>query len=242
MPIGVLLNSSAVLLGGLLGAIFGKKIPEHIRAVLPAAFGSCSILMGIANIIKMQTMPAVVLSVILGTIIGEAFRLETRFKQIGGYMGPRIARLFHADMSGDGEILVDFVSALVLFCASGTGIFGALQSGLNGDHTVLITKAILDFFTAVIFAVTVGHIIAFIAIPQCVIMLILFFSAKLLMPIVSDTMLADFMACGGILVFVTGFRIAKMKDFPIGSMIPAMVLVMPLSWFWTSYVVPLVAG
>ncbi len=230
------------MLGGLLGAVFGKKIPEHIRLVLPAAFGSCSMLMGVSNIIKMKTMPAVVLSVILGTLIGEAFRLELRFKQLGGWMGPKIAALFHADASGDETVLVDFVSALVLFCASGTGIFGALQSGLNGDHTLLVTKSILDFFTAVIFAVSVGHMIAFISIPQMVVMLTLFFSAKLLMPVISETMLADFMACGGILVFVTGFRIAKIKDFPIGSMIPAMALVMPVSWIWNAFIAPLIAA
>ena len=69
MPIGVFLNAIAILLGGFLGAVFGKMIPEHIRDVLPAAFGGCSMLMGVANIIKLNTMPAVVLSVILGTLI-----------------------------------------------------------------------------------------------------------------------------------------------------------------------------
>ena len=242
MPIGVFLNAAAILLGGFLGAVFGKKIPEHIRDVLPAAFGGCSMLMGVANIIKLNTMPAVVLSVILGTLIGEAFRLETRFKQLGGWMGPKIAALFHADTNGDETVLVDFVSVLVLFCASGTGIFGSLQSGLNGDHTLLVTKSILDFFTAVIFAVSVGYLVAFICVPQMMIMLILFFSAKLLMPVISATMLADFMACGGVLIFVTGFRVAKIKNFPIGSMLPAMALVMPVSWLWTTYIAPLIAG
>lgn len=242
MPIGILVNSCAILIGGLLGAAVGSKIPEHIRASLPLAFGCCSMLMGITNIVKMKTMPAVVLAIIIGTIIGEIFRLELRFQQLGSYFGPRVAKLFHADMSGDNEaVLIDFVSALVLFCASGTGIFGALQSGLNGDHTLLITKAILDFFTAAVFAVTVGYLTAFICLPQLAIMLLLFASAKLLMPVISDTMLMDFMCCGGVLVFVTGFRITKIRNFPIGSMIPAMILVMPISALWNSFIAPLVS-
>lgn len=242
MPIGILVNSCAILIGGLLGAAVGSKIPEHIRASLPLAFGCCSMLMGITNIVKMKTMPAVVLAIIIGTIIGEIFRLELRFQQLGSYFGPRVAKLFHADMSGDNEaVLIDFVSALVLFCASGTGIFGALQSGLNGDHTLLITKAILDFFTAAVFAVTVGYLTAFICLPQLAIMLLLFASAKLLMPVISDTMLMDFMCCGGVLVFATGFRIAKIRNFPIGSMIPAMILVMPISALWNSFIAPLVS-
>ncbi len=239
MPVGIILNAAAIFIGGLLGAAFGSKIPDHICKVLPAAFGSCSMLMGISNIIKMKTMPAVVLSIIVGTIIGEALCLENRFRQLGGWMGPKIASLFHATGDGDEEVLTDFVSALVLFCASGTGIFGALQSGLNGDHTLLITKSILDFFTAIIFAVTVRHLVAFICFPQLVVMLSLFFSAKLLMPVISDSMLNDFMACGGILTFVTGFRIVKVREFPIGSMLPAVILVMPVSWLWTSWIAPL---
>ncbi len=242
MPIGILINATAILIGGLLGGVAGHKIPERIRNSLPLAFGACSMLMGITNIVKMQTMPAVVLAMILGTIIGEACKLEKRFEQLGGFFGPKVAKLFHADNGGENDqMLTDFVSALVLFCASGTGIFGSLQSGLNGDHTILITKAILDFFTAAIFAVSVGYLTAFICIPQLIIMLALFFSAKLLMPFISDTMLMDFMCCGGLLVFVTGFRIAKVKNFPIGSMIPAMILVMPISAFWNSVIAPLLA-
>ena len=99
MPVGVLLNAAAIFLGGLLGASFGSKIPPHICKVLPATFGSCSMLMGVSNIIKMQTMPAVVLSVIVGTIIGEALCLENRSRQLGGWMGPKIASLFHATVS-----------------------------------------------------------------------------------------------------------------------------------------------
>ncbi len=241
MPVGILINAFAILTGGLLGAAAGEKIPERIRTSLPLAFGCCSMLMGITNIVKMATMPAVVLSVILGTILGESFRLEQCFQRMGGYFGPRVAKLFHSSMSGDSEqMLTDFVSALVLFCASGTGIFGALQSGLNGDHTLLITKAILDFFTAAVFAVSVGYLTAFICIPQLAIMLVLFACAKLLMPFISETMLLDFMCCGGILVFATGFRIAKIRNFPIGSMIPAMVLVMPVSALWNTWVAPLI--
>ncbi len=239
MPIGVLADSLGILLGGLIGAAFGKKLPRHIQLALPSVFGCGSVLMGIPNIVKLETMPAVVLSLIVGTLIGEAVLLERRFEQAGAFMGPRIAKLFHAESSDNQEMLVDFVSALVLFCASGTGIFGSLQSGLDGDHTILITKAILDFFTAAIFAITVGYMTAFICIPQTIIMLALFCSAKLLMPVIPDTMLNDFMACGGILIFATGLRIAKIHQFPIGSMIPAMILVMSVSAAWNTWIAPL---
>ena len=239
MPIGIILNSLAILLGGIVGAAIGKKIPAAIRTSLPLVFGCCAMMMGITNIIKMKTMPAVVLALIIGTIIGELLKLEDAFQKVGAFFGPKVAKLFGGQSEMDENHITDFVSTLVLFCASGTGIFGAMQSGLNGDHTLLITKAILDFFTAAIMAVTVGYLTAFISIPQTVIFLALFFSAKLLMPIISDVMLADFMCCGGVLVLAAGFRVAKVKNFPISSMVPAMILVMPVSAAWNAWILPL---
>ena len=122
------------------------------------------------------------------------------------------------------EYMSMLVTIIVLFCASGTGIYGSLDSGMSGDHTILISKSILDFFTAMIFGGTLGMVIAAVAIPQCVIFLIIF---------------ADFKACGGFLLLATGFRIAKIHDFPVADMIPAMVLVMPVSWFWVNMIVPM---
>ena len=121
------------------------------------------------------------------------------------------------------------VSIIVLICASGTGIFGALDSGLTGDHTVLCTKAILDFFTAAIFAASLGSVVAFVALPQLILQLLLFFSAGLILPLASAGMQADFAA----LMLATGLRIANIKSFPIADMLPAMVLVMPVSALWT---------
>ena len=125
------------------------------------------------------------------------------------------------------------VSIIVLICASGTGIFGALDSGLTGDHTVLCTKAILDFFTAAIFASSLGSVVAFVALPQLILQLLLFFSAGLILPLASAGMQADFAACGGVLTMAAGFRVSKIKSVPLVDLMPALLLVMPFSLLWT---------
>ena len=137
------------------------------------------------------------------------------------------------------EYMSMLVTIIVLFCASGTGIYGSLDSGMSGDHTILISKSILDFFTAMIFGGTLGMVVAAVAIPQCVIFLIIFAAAKFIFPLTTPDMIADFKACGGFLLLATGFRIAKIHDFPVADMIPAMVLVMPVSWFWVNMFVPM---
>lgn len=110
---------------------------------------------------------------------------------------------------------------------------------MTGNATILLSKSILDFFTAVVFACSLGLVTSVIAIPQAIIFLCLFFAARAIFPLTTPTMIADFKACGGFLLIATGLRITKIKDFPIADMLPAMVLVMPLSALWVNCVQPL---
>lgn len=232
-PTGIVSNGLAILLGGLTGACLGRHIPKKLCETLPLMFGLSAMTIGIVNIPKVANLPALILAIILGAILGELAQLESRFEGLAGWLGG-LMKMEHQDT----RMQQDFVSVLVVFCFSGSGIFGALQSGLNGDHTVLLAKAVMDFFTAIIFAISLRHMVSIIALPQLVLMLLLFCSAGLLMPLISDTMLGDFMACGGVLIFATGFRIAGIRQYPIGNMLPALVLVLPLSAAWTSRVLP----
>lgn len=243
MPIGIIINGSSVLVGGLLGALLGKFVPERVRTTLSLIFGVCSMSMGILYIGRVNALPVVVLSIILGVAIGELIFLEKGIAVgIGKIRGPMMSFTGSKDDGGDKEEwMTKFIGIVVLFCASGTGIFGALESGMTGDHTTLITKSILDFFTAATFAITLGYLVALICIPQVIIMLILFFSATFILPFTNDLMRADFTACGGVIMLATGLRISGIKTFPIANMLPAMILVMPLSNLWTVYIVPQLA-
>ena len=232
MPIGVICNVLAVALGGVIGAAGGKHLSEEFRQKLNLIFGICSMGIGISSIVLMQNMPAVILALILGTIIGIVTHLGQHIEN----GGKRLAKLIPGQGSADNTLLV---TAIVLFCASGTGIYGSIVSGMSGDHSILIAKSILDIFTAMIFACSLGLVTSMIAVPQAVIFLILFFCARLIFPLTTPAMVNDFKACGGLIMLATGFRIAKVKDFPIADMIPAMILVWPISYAWAAWIVPL---
>ena len=233
MPVGVLVNAFSVLVGGLLGAAFGRNLPHRIRTTLPLVFGLSALGLGVVSLMKVQTMPAVVLALILGTAIGELMRLETRISASAEKLRKPMGRLFsHPRGLDEAEYLQQLVVVLVLFCASGSGIFGSLTEGMTGDATILLTKSVLDLFTAMIFAASLGPVVAAVCLPQLGIFLLLFFSATFLMPLTTPDMLMDFSACGGLLLMATGFRIAGIRFFPIANMLPALVLVMPVSWLW----------
>ena len=239
-PLGVVVNALSVFVGGAVGAMLGEKIPERLRINLTLIFGICSCSMGISTIVKMQTLPALVFAIIIGTAIGELIYLEKGIAWGARKFEKPIAAVFpNKSLVGADEYMEKLIGIIVLFVASGTGIFGALQSGLTGDHTILITKSILDLFTAAIVAASLGYIVSVVAIPQFIVLFLLFLSAALIMPLTNASMLADFSACGGVLMFATGLRICGIKVFPIGNMLPAMLLIMPFSYLWTTYIIPL---
>lgn len=240
MPIGILVNGAAIFAGGLIGMKIGPKFSDHFKTNLNTTFGACAMAMGISSIVLMKNLPAVILAVILGTITGLATHLGEKISSGAMLMEKGISKLVAGNPKNQAEDYQSvLVTCIVLFCASGSGIYGSLVSGMTGDHSILLAKTVLDLPTAMIFSCTLGLTTAFIAVPQCIIFLSLFGLAGLIIPFCSEAMIADFKACGGILLLATGFRMIKVKEFPVAEMIPAMVLVMPISYFWTAFVAPL---
>ena len=241
MPIGVIIDAASVALGGILGALAGHKLPEHLKVQLNIVLGLCSMGMGISAVGLMKNMPAVIFAIVLGSGIGLAVGLGGWINKGAEAMQRPVARLLHSQNSSmsQEEFTATLVTVIVLFCASGTGIYGSLDAGMTGDSTILISKSILDLFTAAVFACNLGYVVSLVALPQLVIFLALFFGAKGILPMTTPDMIADFKACGGFLMVATGLRMTKIKAFPIADMIPAMVLAMPFSWLWSSCIVPL---
>ena len=241
MPIGVIIDAASVAVGGILGALAGHKLPENLKVQLNIVLGLCSMGMGISAVGLMKNMPAVIFAIVLGSGIGLAIGLGGWIDKGAEAMQRPVTRLLHSQNSSmsQEEFTATLVTVIVLFCASGTGIYGSVDAGMTGDSTILISKSILDLFTAAVFACNLGYVVSLVALPQLVIFLALFFGAKGILPMTTPDMIADFKACGGFLMVATGLRMTKIKSFSIADMIPAMVLAMPFSWLWSSCIVPL---
>ena len=240
--VGVIVNILAVVLGGVFGTLFGSHMSRDFTEKLNAVFGVCAMGMGVSSVVLMENMPAVILAVVLGSSLGLAMGLGRRINAAAMLMQKPLAKTLRGGApsgASQEEFLSLLVTAIVLFCASGTGIYGCLDAGMTGNASVLMAKSVLDFFTAAVFACTLGAVTAVVAIPQTVIFFALFLAAKEIFPLTTPSMIGDFKACGGFLLIATGLRIAKIKEFPVADMIPAMVLVMPLSGLWSAYIAPL---
>ena len=232
MPVGVLVNVAAVVLGGWLGSCAGGKLSENLKRQMTVTFGVCALAMGISSVVLMRNMPAVIFAVIAGTLIGTTLDIDGAIRRGTGAL---LARMNPGTETDTGLM----VTAMVLFCASGTGIYGSMTSGMTGDHSILIAKSILDFCTAMIFACQLKRATMPIGIPQLIIMLSLFGLARVILPLTNAVMIDDFKACGGVILLATGFTIMKVQQIPVANMIPAMVLVMPASAVWMDRILPL---
>lgn len=243
MPIGVLINALSVVIGGLIGLTVENRLDLDFKEKLNMIFGVCAMGMGISSVMLMKNMPAVIFSIVIGTAIGLAIHLGDWIQRGAGLMqrvASKIVKQKGTSISEE-EFMTTLVTVIVLFCASGTGIYGSIVSGMTGDNSILIAKSVLDLFTAMIFACMLGGVVSLIAIPQVVIFLALFLCAGLLYPLTTPEMIDDFKAAGGFIMLATAFRMMQVKIFPTADMIPAMVLVFPVSWSWSTFILPLVS-
>ena len=138
-------------------------------------FGLASMVMGISAIMNMVNMPAVIFAVVIGTIVGLALKFGNLINKGAGLMEKGLSKITPSKQIGlaHDEFYAQLLTVIVLFCASGTGIYGSLESGMTGDASILISKSILDFFTAMIFSCSLGYIVSMIAIPQFIVFFLL---------------------------------------------------------------------
>mgnify|MGYP002567188261 CR=1 FL=1 len=134
MPIGVLTNCAAVLVGGLLGTALGKILPPALKEHLPGLFGYCAIAIGVNSIIKASGMTAVVLAILVGFVVGHLLHLE----HWTGRFFKKLVGMLHL---GNDQIDMEFyITAVALFCCSGFGWYSALTEGITGDPSLLLSQ------------------------------------------------------------------------------------------------------
>lgn len=152
--LGTVVNTVAVLIGGAIGLLFKKAIPQRLSDTVFKGLGLCTMFIGITGVFQDGTNTLVVImSVVLGAVIGEAVDLDKRVNALGKWLENKVSK-----NKEDSKVSVaqGFVSASLLFCVGAMTIVGSLQSGLVDDHTTLFIKSILDFVAAIIFASSLG--------------------------------------------------------------------------------------
>lgn len=237
MIVGPYINSIAIVVGGIVGSLLSPWIPRRLHEGMPLMFGICSMAMAVILIMETVNMPVMVLAGILGALTGELISLEKSINTVATKTKKIIESILpkpRGEITNE-EFLKIYVALIILFGAIGTGVVGAMNEGMNGNASVLITKAFMDFFCAILFATRLGYSVVILFVPQLVIQLILTYSAVLLLSLTTEVMRSDFYAVGGLVMMATGLRICGIKLFPVANMLPALLWAMPLSYLWVHF-------
>jgi len=222
-PLGSVVNVAAIVVGGLIGLVAGGRLPERVRSIVFTGLGLCVLVIGMQMALTTKNPLIMVFSVVLGCITGEVLRLEEKLGQVGDWLKARSG-------SSDTRFTDGFVTASVLFCIGSMAILGSFDEGLRGDHTILFTKSILDGFASVAFAAALGLGVVFSALPVFLYQAGLTELATVLQPWLSDAMMIELTATGGVLILGIGVSILELRRIPLTNLLPALAYAPLLAW------------
>ncbi|WP_337019433.1 DUF554 domain-containing protein [Oceanobacillus massiliensis] len=221
---GTLINGAFIIAGSVLGLFF-TKIPERYKETVMQGIGLAVILIGLQMALVTDQIIIVLLGLLSGAIIGEFIHLEDGLNRLGSWLGSK----FTADPGSDFSVAQGFITATLIFCIGAMSILGALDSGIRGDHEVLITKGVIDGFTALVLTTTLGFGVVFSVIPvilyQGGIALLATQIEKWIPEAFLNGMIVEVTAVGGLLIVAIGLNLLKITQMRIGNLLPAIVTV-----------------
>lgn len=229
MPgLGTIINAAAIIAGGVLGMLLKNALPQRIQDTLLKAMGVCVLFIGLSG--TLEQMLAVqdraltatgtmmmILSFILGSVLGSALDLEGRIERFGVWLRKK------AGGEGDSRFLSAFLNASLTVCIGAMAVVGAIQDGLFGDHSLLVTKAILDFIIVMVMAASMGRGCAFSAIPVALFQGTITLFARFLQPVMTAQATANLSLTGSILVFCVGVNLVWGKLIKVADMLPTLI-------------------
>lgn len=227
--LGTIINTVAIIIGGLSGILFGKLLKERHQESLNMACGISVMFIGIAGamegmltindgVITSGQAMLVTLCIVLGTLIGEIINIEYFFEKFGQWLKLKTGS------SRDSRFVNAFVTASLTVCIGAMAVVGAIQDGITGDWSILATKAILDFIIIMVMTCSLGKGCIFSAIPVLIFQGLITALASLLKPIMTDLAINYLSLVGSILIFCVGLNLVWGKKIRVANMLPAIVL------------------
>ncbi len=226
--LGTIANTAAVLLGGGLGLLFKNKINLRFQESAKNAMGLATVFIGtagaFAGMLKMQDgklttngSMLLVISLIIGTVIGEALKIEDRMENMGEWLKKKCC-------VQSGSFVDGFVTASLVICVGAMAVVGSLNDGLHGDYSLLLVKSALDFIIVMVFASSLGVGALFSALPLAIYQGSITIFAGLIKDFMSDALIGDLSFIGSVLIFAVGVNLIFKKVFRVGNMLPALLV------------------
>ena len=228
---GTILNTAAIIAGGLGGHFFGKRLSERYQYSLTMTCGISVLFIGIAG--AMEGMLSVengrissgramfvTICLALGTLVGEIINIEDAFERFGEWLKVKTGN------SGDGNFVDGFVTASLTVCIGAMAIVGSIEDGIYGDWSILGIKSLLDMIIIMVMTCSLGKGCVFSAIPIFVLEGGMTLLAVQLKGIMTDAAMANLSVIGSILIFCVGLNLVWGKKVRVANMLPALIFAM----------------
>jgi uncharacterized membrane protein YqgA involved in biofilm formation len=224
---GTIVNALAIVIGSLIGTIL-PRIPERIQNTVMQGLGIAIIVLGTTMAFKSANFLIVIVSVVLGGVIGELLKIEHLLEQLGKWLEKSLNRLLKNKGGGSLNVAEGFVTATLVYCIGAMAILGSIESGLRHEHDILYTKSMLDGISAIVFTSTLGIGVIFSSVPVFLYQGIIALSATLITLFVStdalNAVITEITAVGGVLIIGIGLNILAIKKIHVANLLPSLLI------------------
>ena len=219
--IATFINAGLVLLGSILGLLFKNRISSRFSVIITQGLSLCVLGIGIANVLKTDDTLCVIICMVLGTLIGEALKIEDRLDGAGELLRRKLIK-----DDGNSRFTEGFVTATLVYCIGAMAITGSIEAGLNHNYSIIVSKGVIDGVTSISFAAAMGVGVAFSIIPLTIYQGAITLLASVVGPYLSDAVIAAMSGVGGTIIMglainMLGLTKTKIK---VGNMLPAIFL------------------
>lgn len=215
--LGPVVNGITIVICALAGKFLIKGLPDRFAEIIKRAIGLSIIYIGISGAMDNQRVMLLIISLVLGSIIGEWMNIDKGMNMLGLWAEKKLG-------FGEGNFAKGFVTASILFCTGSMAIVGALQSGLQGNHEMLFAKSILDGVISIVFASTMGIGVVFSAVPVFLYEGLIALGAGSIKEMLTTEIITEMSAVGSLLIAALGFNFLEIREIKVANMIPAIFL------------------
>lgn len=232
---GTVINIIAVVIGGSIGALLGDRLPTRTRETMMHGLGLMTLLVGLQMALKSGNVLIVMGSVLAGSVLGEAWRIEDRLKGLGHWFEAQLSRGSPSSANGQ-SISRAFVTASLVFCVGPLTVLGSIQDGLMGDYRLLAIKSILDGFSGMAFAAAMGPGVLLSTLTILLYQGGLSLAARLIgvglmgNAVVESPPVLEMTATGGVLIIGIGLVLLELKQIRVANLLPAIGIAPLVAW------------
>ena len=223
--LGTIVNVIAIILGSILGILIKSRLPERVNKIIFQVIGLFTITLGLTMAIKTNNFLIVAFSLIIGSVIGEIIDIENYLERLSDKLKNTLKN--SSDKFSEG-----FVTATLIYCIGPMAILGSIEEGLGNSPNLLFAKSVLDGVASIALSSALGIGVMFSVIPLLLYQGGLTLFANYVSNYLGDALIFELSAVGGILLLGLGMNIAEIKKFKVVNMLPSLLVVVILSYFF----------